>query len=69
MEQQNWPVFMNAPTVAVGPESALYCRVKRGRFEARFSPQAQNALAPWLVEGREGVRLRVGGEEHAITER
>ena len=56
-------------TLCLGDGDALYCRVKRGLFEARFSPQAQNALAPWLSEGPGGVRLVVGESSHSIAER
>jgi len=56
-------------TLRVGEGGALYCRVKQGRFQARFSPQAQNALAPWLVEASDGVAVEVAGKSYAVTER
>jgi hypothetical protein len=34
-----------------GARDALYCRVKSGQFEARFTPGAQSALLPFVVEG------------------
>jgi hypothetical protein len=56
-------------TLRLGEGDVLYCRVKQGRFEARFTPQAQNALAPWLVGGPEGVAVEVAGRSYPITER
>jgi uncharacterized protein len=44
----------------VGPADALYCSVKGGRFEARFTPAAQTALAPFLAEEEGRLVLRVG---------
>lgn len=37
----------------IGRAGALYCPVKGGRFEARFTPSAQTALAPLLVSDNE----------------
>ena len=49
---------------------ALYCRVKQGQFEARFTPEAQTLLAPWLVERQDGeVCVRIGREEFALAKR
>lgn len=58
---------LDAATLAVGERDALYVRVKGGRFEARFVPEAQNALAPLLCEGPSGQpALGVGGKIHVI---
>ncbi|MEN9580130.1 MAG: hypothetical protein RJA70_3139 [Pseudomonadota bacterium] len=47
----------------VGAGDALYCRVKGGEYEARFTPSAQWMLEPVLVEGEAGeIRIRLGGE-------
>ena len=43
--------------IEIGLDEALYCRVKNGKFEARFSPSAQLQLAPWLVEGVNGIEI------------
>jgi len=40
--------------LSVGDHDALYARVKGGEFEARFTPAAQLALAPYVVEGPQG---------------
>jgi uncharacterized protein len=54
-------------TLRVGRGDALYAKVKRGQFEARFSRHAQTALAPILEEAKDGsLRLRVGGREYAV---
>jgi hypothetical protein len=60
-------------TSRVGPDGALYARVKSGArggpYEAKFTPHAQASLAPWLVEAGGGdggapgvgVGVRIGG--------
>ncbi len=49
---------------------ALYCCVKEGRFLAKFTPQAQTLLAPWLAESEGGrISLEVEGRRYAIPER
>ena len=56
--------------LSVGDRDALYCRVKDGAFEARFTPPAQNALAPLLVEGDDGApTVEVAGRRYAIGTR
>lgn len=46
----------------VGRDGALYCPVKGGAFEARFTPGAQAALAAFVVEDASGsAMLSVGG--------
>lgn len=44
--------------IEIGLDDALYCGVKDGTFEARFSPSAQLQLAPWLVEGENGIEIQ-----------
>jgi hypothetical protein len=50
-----------APTsLRIGPGDALYVRVKQAAFTAKFTPAAQLALAPLLVDlpdGRVGIRV------------
>ncbi len=44
-----------------GEDDALYCLVKDGQFEARFTPAAQTMLAPALEEDADGrVLIRLG---------
>ena len=53
---------LDPATLAVGADDALYCRVKGGRFEARFSRGAHNTLARQVEEdGGSGFALRLGG--------
>jgi len=44
-----------------GREGALYCPVKGGEFEARFTPGAQAALGALAVGDGEQLTLAVGG--------
>lgn len=44
----------------IGRGGALYCPVKGGSFEARFTPGAQAALGELLEEDAGGFVLRVG---------
>lgn len=61
---------LDPTTLRIGARDALYVRVKQGRFEARFMPEAQTALAPLLVEDAAGEpALRVGGEVFGIGRR
>jgi hypothetical protein len=48
---------LDPSSLHLGARDALYCRVKAGSFEARFSPGAQTALFPHLVEGPTGEPL------------
>ncbi len=56
-------------TLSEDATGALYCRVKSGRFEAKFTPPAQLALEPWLVPLGDGVGLCVGGRTYACRPR
>lgn len=57
-------------TLTADARDALYCRVKQGQFEARFTPEAQTLLAPWLAERADGVVcVRLGGSEFAPGKR
>lgn len=50
-------------TLRVGRADALYCRVKGGAFEARFTRSAQVSLAPHLVEAADGRPALALGDE------
>jgi hypothetical protein len=56
-----------ATALRVGHRGALYTKVKRGRFDARFNPGAQTALAPLLDEGPAGVEIVVSGHRYLIA--
>jgi hypothetical protein len=59
--------LLDAPSLRRGARDALYCRVKGGRFEARFTPGAQTALLPYLVEGMDGEPLlELAGRRYPI---
>lgn len=54
-------------TLRIGGDDAVEVRVKQGAFEARFTPSAQTALEPFVVEGAEGEpALAIGGRVHRI---
>lgn len=60
--------LLDASSLRRGPRDALYCRVKGGAFDARFTPGAQAALLPHLVEGADGEPLlEVGGQRFRIA--
>jgi hypothetical protein len=59
--------LLDPGSLRVGPRDALYCRIKAGSFAARFSPGAQTALSPYLMEGSAGqVLLEVAGRRFPI---
>jgi uncharacterized protein len=49
-------------TLAIGPEDALYCRVREGRFAARFDRTAQLSLFDAIGEDSAGIFLELGGD-------
>ena len=49
-------------TLQVGQHNALYCRVKGGRFRARFARAAYYLLAEHIVETDEGFGLKAAGK-------
>jgi hypothetical protein len=54
-------------TLRVGARDALYCRVKAGRFDARFTPSAQAALLPYVTETASGqLALELGQQIYRI---
>lgn len=44
----------------------LYCRVRRGAFQARFGRVAMQQLAPFLAESRAGPVLLLRGDRYPI---
>jgi len=61
---------LDPATLQTDAAGACYCRVKAGRFEAKFTPGAQTALAPWLAEAESGaVELLVFGRRYAVGKR
>lgn len=66
---------LSAESLEIGPRDALYVRVKGGAFQARFTPAAQSAIGPLLVESPPGEgalglpRIRVNGREYPVKNR
>jgi uncharacterized protein len=61
---------LDAATARVGDNHALYVRIGGGKFEARFTPEAQTALAPLLDTDAEGRPiLSIGGQRHPVGRR
>jgi len=62
---------LNPETLAVGEENVLYCRVKDGRFAARFSRSAYYQLAGHIREDPRsgGFVLPVNGIRYPILTR
>lgn len=52
-------------SLTVGPDDALYGRVK-GRFNARFSRQAQHLIGELIAEAHGGFVLRAAGKQWKI---
>jgi uncharacterized protein len=59
---------LDPAALSVGEDGVVYARVKGGRFEARFSPNAQRALGPLLVAG-DPPTVRVGGATRVLPPR
>jgi hypothetical protein len=66
-DQTKEPLALDS--VRVGEEDALYCWVKSGEFEARFTRFAQQQLEPLLVEIDGEVALRIGARHVVPTPR
>jgi hypothetical protein len=61
---------LDPASVGTGDDDTLYARVKGGRFEARFTQEAQAGLVPFVVETPDGgFGLEVGGRLHVIGRR
>jgi hypothetical protein len=61
--------LLEPASLASGAGGALYLRVKQGAFPARFTPQAQLELAPWLASGPGNkLWLDCGGDHFPIPE-
>lgn len=57
---------LDPATLFVGRESVLYCKVKEGRFPARFLRPAYYQLAEFVQEEKGGFYLPLNGEKHFI---
>jgi hypothetical protein len=54
-------------TLALGPEHALYCRVRGGRLRARLTTAAHQALVPRIVEDHSGFALDAAGKRWPLA--
>jgi hypothetical protein len=62
--------LLDPANLRLGDRDDLYCWIKGGAFEARFTPAAQTALAPYIFEGQSGEpAFRVAGREHVVAPR
>jgi hypothetical protein len=57
---------LNLDTLYVGEENVLYCRVKAGRFPARFQRAAYYQLAEHIGEERGEYFIFLHGRKHII---
>jgi hypothetical protein len=53
--------FLSAETLEIGERDMLYCRVKQGRFKARFSRPAYYQIASHVEEDQVGFYIPVNG--------
>jgi hypothetical protein len=54
-------------TLTVGENNVMYCRVRGGRFPARFSRPAYYQLASWVEEDGEGTfYLELNGSRYPV---
>ncbi len=58
-------------TLSVGDDGVVYCRVRGGALEARFSRHAQTGLAPLLASAGEAepATISVGGRDYPLPPR
>ena len=62
------PERLDPATLRVGKENVLYCRVRGGRFPARFSRPAYYQLAEWIEEDADtgAFFLEINGQRFTI---
>jgi uncharacterized protein len=54
--------------LSVGARDALYCWIKGGAYEARFTAAAQASLGPHIEEGEGGQPVfRMAGRDYAVS--
>ena len=54
-------------TLWVGDKNVLYCRVKQGRFPARFNRPAYYQITAFMLEKEGGFYLPLNGKTYCIT--
>jgi len=58
---------LDPETLYVGKEDVLYCRVKGGKFPARFLRPAYYQLAEFIEEDKGQFYLLVGGKRYPVS--
>lgn len=56
---------LHPETLRIGPDHVLYCRVRAGKFEARFSRGAYQLLFPYIRHDEEEDRFFITIDEKA----
>jgi hypothetical protein len=59
---------LHPESLFVGPENVLYCKVKEGRFVARFHRPAYYQLAEFVEEEGGEFYLPLNGRKHSIRQ-
>lgn len=61
--------LLHPETLRIGPDNILYCRVRSGMFEARFSRGAYQLLIPFVHHDEKGNRffLSIDGKKHDLA--
>ena len=62
---------LHPETLRIGPDHVLYCRVRSGKFEARFSRGAYQLLFPYFRHDEKGNRffITIGGRPYDLSHR
>ena len=60
---------LDPATLRIGPDNVPYCKVRGGVFEARFSRNAYQLLAPHIRHNKTGTRffLSLNGKKHYLS--
>ena len=62
---------LHPETLRIGPDHVPYCRVRSGKFEARFSRGAYQLLFPFIrhEKRKKGFFLSIDGKKHGLVSR
>ncbi len=60
---------LDQETLRIGPENVPYCRVRSGKFEARFSRGAYQLLFPFIRHDEKENRffITIGGKDYDLS--
>jgi len=61
--------ILDLGTLQIGKDNVLYCRVKEGKFAARFSRKSYYQLAEFIeqAENEEMFFIRINGQKYWVT--